>query len=212
MIIDDHPLFRLALRQALGTIDCINELIEANNFTTAFNILTQTNNVSLVVLDLLLPDTKGYEALITLRRQCASLPIVIISSSEDPSVIQRCIAYGALGYLPKNLSLPEISQAVIAVLNGDIWVPPEIQDRFRKLESDEESLIQRITSLTPTQLRVFMAIADGFLNKQIAYEFNISETTVKTHVSQILRKLNVNTRTQAVLLAQKLKIELPNIN
>ena len=157
------------------------------------------------MLDLYLPDVHGFSGLLQIKRNMPYLPVVVISACDDPDVIRRAVHYGASGFIPKTLSLDEISLAIEAVMEGDIWVPEGVDLDAPLSEGADEC---DFSSLTPTQLKVLVMLKNGLLNKQIAYDMSISEATVKAHITAIFKKLNVRSRTQAALAAQAL--DLPN--
>jgi DNA-binding NarL/FixJ family response regulator len=139
-----------------------------------------------------------------LRAQYPSLPIVIVSANDDPTVIRRCMEFGASGFIPKTLGIEALRAAIARVLQGEIWTPPDV-DLSRQSDAETAATIGRLATLTPQQVRVLMMLSGGLLNKQIAYELGVSEATVKAHVSAILQKLGVESRTQAVIAAGKIE-------
>jgi len=129
---------------------------------------------------------------------------VVVSANDDPAVIRRCMDFGASGFIPKTLGIDQIRKAIEAVLEGGVWTPPDI-DLAAKGDDDSAAMLARLSSLTPQQVRVLMMLSEGLLNKQIAYELSVSEATVKAHVSAILQKLGVESRTQAVIAAARIE-------
>lgn len=198
VIADDHPLFRGALKQALSTIGTQPEILEAGNFADTKAIVSEHEDVDLVLLDLTMPGASGLSGLVAIRAINSTVPIVVVSARDDLETIRRAIELGASGFISKSSSMDEIRGAVDTVLGGGISAP---EDAELGVESDPEisDLIQRLRTLTPQQSRVLNMLADGLLNKQIAYELNVSEATIKAHVSAVLQKLNVDSRTQAVI-------------
>ncbi len=176
---------------------------EASGLDELNGLLAQERDVDLLLLDLAMPGAQGFSGLIYLRAQFPDVPIVIVSASEEPVVIRRAVEFGASGFIPKSLDTDGIGNAIRTVLSGDIWAPPDVD-----LEAAEDrelvDLVRRIGRLTPQQMRVLMMLSEGLLNKQIAYELSVSEATVKAHVSAILQKLGVDSRTQAVIAASKI--------
>ena len=146
----------------------------------------------------------GFIGLMMLRSAHPAIPVVVVSASEDPATIQRSIDYGASGFVPKSAPIGEVGAAIQAVLDGQVWVPGGIGS-----DEAETAMAERVVNLTPQQMRVFAGMAEGRLNKQIAWEMSISEQTVKDHVSAILRKLGATNRTQAILLASQLALRPP---
>lgn len=203
IIADDHPLFREALRRALETILPSASVAECAGLDPLGEELTRSREVDLVLLDLTMPGVQGFSGLIYLRAQFPEIPIVIVSASEDPVVIRRAVGFGASGFIPKSLDLDGIGNAVRTVLSGDVWVPPDV-DLDAGEDQEISDLVRRLGRLTPQQMRVLMMLSEGLLNKQIAYELAVSEATVKAHVSAILQKLGVDSRTQAVIAASRI--------
>ena len=153
-----------------------------------------------------MPGVSGFSALAWIRSNHESLPTVIVSASEDAGVIRRAIQHGASGFIPKSSPITVLEAGIQAVLDGEIWVPAGVDLRNDQLDSEEAQIAKAVSSLTPHQFRVLMMLGEGLLNKQIAYQLDVSEATIKAHVTAILRNLHVNNRTQAVLAAQRLQI------
>ncbi|WP_232366412.1 response regulator [Aliidiomarina halalkaliphila] len=210
IIADDHPLFRSALRQALANT-LGSDVLEAENFPDLLALLQQQRQVELLFLDLNMPGNRGLTGLTTIRNQFPDILVLIVSANEDIDVIQRAIDYGASAYIPKSAPLPTLMLAVEAVLDGDSWLPEHLLDTVTETsQSQYRDFAHRLEQLTPQQFKVLAGIADGKLNKQIAYELDVQETTIKQHVSAILRKLGVINRTQAgVIFHDMLKVDDP---
>ena len=202
VIVDDHPLFRGALKQALSTSIESAEIIEAGSLDDLIALLGQGSAIDLVLLDLAMPGVQGLSSLLYLRADHPEIPVVIVSASEDAGTIRRSIEFGASGYIPKSQPVEQIRLAVGQVLAGAIWLPPDIDIG----QSDKASggVVARLATLTPQQVRVLMMLGEGLLNKQIAYRLTVSEATIKAHVSAILQKLGVDSRTQAVIAINKI--------
>lgn len=205
IIADDHPLFRDALKMAVSGKFTTAEVLEAAIFDDVAAHLEQDDDVDLVLLDLNMPGVRGFSGLMYLRAQYAHVPVVVVSATESPVVIQRCLDFGASGFIPKSLSQDDMRNAISDVLAGKTTLPKDFTPGEHK-ESENEELLARLASLTPQQVRVLMMLSEGLLNKQIAYELEVSEATVKAHVSAILQKLNVESRTQAVIVANKIEV------
>lgn len=203
LIADDHPLFRGALRQALLSALPGTRLSEAGSFEEMARSLSQGADADLILLDLTMPGVQGFSGLLFLRADYPQVPVMVVSANDDPGVVKRCIEFGALGFMPKTLEAEQMAVAVQSVLDGNVWVPAGI-DLNAPQDSETASTIKRLMTLTPQQVRVLMMLSEGLLNKQIAYELTVSEATVKAHVSAILQKLGVDSRTQAVILASKI--------
>ncbi len=204
LIADDHPLFRGALRQAVYGLFERVEIGEAGSFEEVTEFLERGGEVDLILLDLRMPGVRGFSGLMYLRAQYPALPIVVVSANDDPAVIRRCMEFGASGFIPKTLGVEALRAAVARVLQGELWTPPDV-DLAAGSDAQTAAMIARLATLTPQQVRVLMMLSGGLLNKQIAYELGVSEATVKAHVSAILQKLGVESRTQAVIAAGKIE-------
>lgn len=202
IIVDDHPLFRAALKQTLAGGDPSVDVEEAGDLAELNAALEADRDCDLVLLDLNMPGVRGFSGLLLLRAQYPDVPVAIISAVEDSGVIRRAFELGASGYLHKSIGPPEIRRAIETVLSGEVFVPEDIDIASG---DDHSALMRRLSSLTPQQVRVLMMLSDGLMNKQIAYELSISEATVKAHVSAILQKLDVDSRTQAVIAAARIE-------
>jgi DNA-binding NarL/FixJ family response regulator len=200
LIVDDHGLIRDGLRAVLEGSFPGCRIAEAASFAEALDRLEAMPNPDIVLLDLNIPDVSRFSALEQLRSDFPSLPVVMVSGSYDRVTVRDALAAGAAGFLPKTLDRAMILDAIGQVLAGEIYVPAEIQSDPLADEEDEK-IRKLIDSLTPQQRVVLGHLVAGRLNKQIAHELDISMTTVKAHVSAILCKLNVFSRTQAVILA-----------
>ena len=200
VIADDHPLYRGALQQTIATLVPQATVIDVGTFDDAVAVLAEKGGVDLVLLDLAIPGAQRLSGLVYLRAQYPGTPVVIVSGNDDRAVIRSCMDCGASGFIPKSLGVASIGEAVRSVLAGNTWVPPDI-DLSTAGDAAVGDAARRLSRLTPQQLRVLMMLTEGLLNKQIAYELSVSEATVKAHVSAILQKLGVESRTQAVILA-----------
>ena len=203
IIADDHPLFRDALRGALAKAVLSCQVEEAGAFDALTSLLEQDGEVDLVLLDLSMPGVSGFSGLIYLRSQFPAVPVVIVSASDDAETVRRSLEFGASGFIPKRCGVEVLREAIAKVLAGDVWVPADI-DLTALSDPETAKLRDRLATLTPQQVRVLMMLSEGLLNKQIAYELKVSEATIKAHVSAILQKLNVESRTQAVIVAARI--------
>jgi len=203
VIADDHPLFRDALEQTIsGALENL-EIHQAGSLDSVISILEGPDDFDLILLDLKMPGVLGFSGLIFLRAQFPTIPVVVVSASEEAIVVRRIMELGASGFIPKSASMEDMQQAVKTILLGEVWVPSNI-DLDQGKPDENSDLALRMTTLTPRQMRVLMMLRDGLLNKQIAFKLDVSEATVKAHVSAILQKLNVDSRTQAVIAAAKI--------
>ena len=203
VVADDHPLFRDALRQAVATVVATAQVDEAGSFEELTALLDRESDVDLILLDLSMPGISGFSGLIYLRAQFPAIPVVIVSASDDAATIRRSMDFGASGFIPKRFGVETLREAIGKVMNGDVWVPADV-DLTAAADPDMTKLRDRLVTLTPQQVRVLMMLSEGLLNKQIAYELGVSEATIKAHVSAILQKLGVESRTQAVIAAAKI--------
>ncbi|MDX2264829.1 MAG: response regulator transcription factor [Hyphomicrobiales bacterium] len=202
VIVDDHPLFRGALKHTLEKNFGDVRISEGGSLED-LSALMDASAVDLVLLDLNMPGVRGFSGLLYLRTRSPEIPVVVVSGNENPAVIRRCLAYGASGYIPKTLSIDDIKDAVSHVLDGKVWAPPGVDATAEPHPAPD--FAAKLASLTPQQMRVLMMLGEGLLNKQIAFQLGVSEATVKAHVSAILSKLEVDSRTQAVIAVNKIE-------
>lgn len=202
MIADDHPLFRGAMREAISGLLEKVDITEAGTFDDVVELLS--GDVDLVLLDLAMPGVRGFSGLMYMRAQYPSVPVIVVSANDDPAAIRRCMEFGASGFIPKTLGVDTMRAAISRVLSGGVWTPPDV-DLSAGADFEAAELMGRMASLTAQQVRVLMMLSEGLLNKQIAYQLGVSEATVKAHVSAILQKLGVESRTQAVIAAAKIE-------
>ena len=207
LIADDHPLFREALKGTLSTKFTDLEVFESENFDTTLQVLSEQEDLDILLLDLHMPGNGDLYGLIRIREDYPSLPIAVVSGSEDINVVSKVMAYGAMGFIPKSSSSDDIAMAINHILEGDVWLPSELKDKVSDVDGEDKEIAAQVASLTPQQYKVLQYLHEGLLNKQIAYELHISEATVKAHITAIFRKLGVYNRTQAVLIASKLQLE-----
>ena len=210
IVADDHPLFRTAIKEALEAEQGGTTFLEANSFESLQQLVDEQQEVDLVLLDLHMPGVSGFAGLVYLCKRYPSVPVVIISANEDPVVIRRALEHGAAGFIPKSSSIDTITQAISAILMGEIWAPAAQEDSSVGRTASELELAERMAQLTPQQFKVLMMMSQGLLNKQIAFELGVSEATIKAHVTAIMNKLGVTNRTQAVLAANQLAVNNPN--
>ena len=204
VIADDHPLFRGALREAVSGLLEQVDIAEAGTFDEVAELLERGGDVDLVLLDLAMPGVRGFSGLMYMRAQYPSVPVIVVSANDDPAAIRRCMEFGASGFIPKTLGVDAMRAAISRILSGGVWTPPDV-DLSAGSDAEAAELMARMATLTPQQVRVLMMLSEGLLNKQIAYQLGVSEATVKAHVSAILQKLGVESRTQAVIAAAKIE-------
>ncbi|MGA7439515.1 MAG: response regulator transcription factor [Luteibacter sp.] len=207
LIADDHPLFRDALQRAVLAALPDATVHTADSVPALFALIETLPDADLLLMDLHMPGARGYSALAHIRGQYPGLPTIVVSGHEEAQVARRALAHGASAYIPKSAAVDDIVEAVRTVLDGDVWLPHQLMGGTVELKADEADVAARIASLTPQQFRVLNMIAEGLLNKQIAYDLGVSEATVKAHMTAIMRKLGVSNRTQVALAASHLDVE-----
>lgn len=208
LIVDDHPLFLEALQRAIKSAMPDATTAEADSIEAAKAELQGKARFDIVLLDLNMPGVRGFDGLLELRGLYPKVPIVVVSALEDPRIIHEAMSCGAAGYIAKSVNRDELASSLRVAMEGSVtlpkgYSPPEPAER----SGGKSDLMQRLQTLTPKQLSVLKMLRQGLLNKQIAHELKIEETTVKAHVSEILRKLDVASRTQAVIEAQKIDFD-----
>ena len=203
LIADDHPLFRSALRHVIESLFAEQQIFEAGSLDEALALVTGRDlDLDVIMLDLRMPGSEGFSGLIALRSAVPDVPIIVVSASSSPEIMRDAIVYGAAGFIPKSFCKDEIADGVRRVINSEVFLPADTSDAERA--DWRAPLRDRMASLTPGELRVLQLVACGKSNKIIAYELGIKESTVKAHITSILRKLRVHSRTQAVIAAREL--------
>lgn len=208
LIADDHPLYRDALKGALSMAFSDLNILESGDLNSSVSTL-QSNDVDLLLLDLHMPGSSDLFGFLHIQKTFPDLPIAVVSGTEDVSLISKIVGLGAMGFIPKTASASEIKDAVTNMLEGDVWVPETLRQQIQDVDETFSALAENVASLTPSQYKVLCYMRDGLLNKQIGYNLDVAEATVKAHVTAIFRKLGINNRTQAVLIASELQLEPP---
>lgn len=212
LIADDHPLFRDAIKSIIVESFSGYELLETSNLDDAIALVDDNPDTDLILLDLNMPGMDGLTGIVKMRNHAPEIPLGIISAEEDKSIVLQAAGYGAVGFIPKSTTRETITRAIEQILAGQVYLPADIirsnpgesvANTSKQFEIDMKS----ISYLTRKQLQVFEQMAKGNSNKQIAYDMNIAETTVKAHVSAILHKLKVKNRIQAVLCASNIDFD-----
>ncbi len=206
LVADDHPLFREALSGALTPHFEGADIVEADSLDSALTVLASGNEVDLILLDLNMPGGEYFNGLISIKEAYPMIPVAVISAAESVEVVAQVMSLGAQGFIPKSTPTKDIADAIMLIQNGNNWLPQGMQEELEKVDDDLKLLLQRFRELTPKQIQVLSYLRAGLMNKQIAHEMNVTEATIKAHISAILRKLEINTRTQAVLLMDKLQV------
>jgi DNA-binding NarL/FixJ family response regulator len=192
------------MREAISGLLKEVDIAEAGTFDDVVELLERGSEVDLVLLDLTMPGVRGFSGLMYMRAQYPGVPVIVVSANDDPAAIRRCMEFGASGFIPKTLGVEAMRGAISRILSGGVWTPPDV-DLSAGSDAETAALMARLATLTPQQVRVLMMLSEGLLNKQIAYQLGVSEATVKAHVSAILQKLGVESRTQAVIAAAKIE-------
>jgi DNA-binding NarL/FixJ family response regulator len=207
IIVDDHPLYRAALRAAIAGACPAGRFHEADSVAAMLENLEHAPGADLLLLDLNLPGAHGFSALAYVRGTYPQLPVLVVSATDDASTVHQSLAFGAQGFLSKSANAASICNCVRAVLRGELVVPEDYEaPRAQATDAAALDVAERLAELTPQQFRVFSMLCSGRLNKQIAHELQVTEATVKAHMTAIMRKLGAANRTQAVLFAARLMI------
>lgn len=202
LIVDDHPLFCDALALTLSGLVGIDRIEAVGTLQAALARLEQgAERPDVIVLDLNLPDVNGLDGVVRLRRAAPELPIVVVSSLDELKLVRAVLRAGVNAFVPKNADREEFRAAFAAIARGEIHASPMALEPSPPSPSEEA--VSRLALLTRQQAKILQLVSAGLMNKQIAYELSIAETTVKAHVTAIMRKLGVQTRMQAVLYAQE---------
>lgn len=204
LIADDHPLFRQAIAMAAERAAPGCRLIEASTLDDAARKAASTDDLVLILLDLKMPGASGFSGVAMLHSEQPQVPILVVSSAEGQSVPIEAQRFGAVGFIGKDRDLEEMESAIADALAGKALPVPPLA------ANDVDEMADKVSQLTPTQLRVLLGVLDGRLNKQIAYDLNITEATVKAHMTAVMTKLGVQNRTQAALAARALGIGVQN--
>lgn len=216
LAVDDHPLIRDALRQVLKVLDPALDLLTAANAQETLIAVAENPDLNLVLLDLSLPDANGFEVLHQLREQHAGMPVVVLSATDDAASVMRALDDGAMGFIPKTSSNDVLLGALRLVLAGGVYLPTDVLRQSTAPHPHppadpgvaQPEVTYRDLGLTERQGQVLSLLVQGKPNKLICRALNLAEGTIKTHISAILRSLNVNNRTQAVIAVGKLGLKL----
>jgi DNA-binding NarL/FixJ family response regulator len=205
LIVDDHPVLRDGLAALLAQAGPDTAVLQARDAQEGLALVESHPDLDLIILDLAMPGMKGLQALTEFGRKRPDLPVIVLSSSEDPRDVRQALASGALGYVPKSASQQVLLSAVRLVLNGDLYIPPLIL-------GEPSSAIERKSDgagrnsgrlLTTRQVEILVLLSEGKPNKTIAATLTLSEKTVKAHISAIFKTLNVVNRTQAAVAGRE---------
>ncbi len=211
IIADDHPLFRDALKQGVAESLGNPEIIACGSFAELQRAIVHHDDCDLILLDLHMPGAVGFSTLHFLGLRCPDIPVAMVSANEEPEIIARAVDHGASGFIPKSSDISVIVAAIEEILNGKVWLPRDVQAHIEEVQQRSSEIADKLSSLTPSQFRVLMMLVDGRKNKEIADEVCVTEATIKAHLTEIFRKLDVTNRTQAAMVAKThLEVEDPN--
>ena len=205
LIADDHPLFREALISALRPLFDNVEIIQSDSLDSTLEALQQNSDFDLILLDLNMPGCDSFYGLIRVSQDYPDVPVAVISASDSVEVVSKVMNIGAKGFIPKATPTHIIADALKQIMDGNNWLPEGMQTCIEP-DAPVVDIAKLVGELTPKQFKVLQLLQNGLLNKQIAFNLNITEATVKAHISAVFRKINVHTRTQAVLLLKNLDI------
>lgn len=208
LVADDHPLFRQALIGSLKPRFDSVTILESDSLDSTLAALQSNSDIELILLDLTMPGCENFYGVIRISSDFPHIPIAVVSASDSMEVISQVVGFGAKVFISKASPSEFIAEAIHKVLDGEVWLPDGVKEKLEKVSDESKDIAQKVAELTPKQFQVLKLLQDGMLNKQIAYELNVTEATVKAHISAIFRKFGVNTRTQAVLLVEKLQHDL----
>lgn len=206
LIADDHPLFREALQAALNPFFDDMKIIESDSLSTTLKAIKNHPEIDLILLDLNMPGSDNYYGLTSVIDKSANTPVIVVSASDNEESVNIAMHYGARGYIPKTFNSRKMAHVIMTVLDGGIFIPEKYIDKIGVNAPDLMTSIEYVKGLTPKQLRVLRCLKEGKMNKQIAEELFVTEATVKAHISSIFKKFNVSSRTQVVLLVDKIDL------
>lgn len=213
LVADDHPMFREALASTLKSLDDRMSILESGSFGEAVERVAAGADIDLILLDLRMPGMNGVKGVRSLRVRRPDIPVAVVSALSDSYVMRECFEAGAVAYIPKSLSRDAVIAAIATILDGGTYAPTEGMGTGTGVQDSADGVLDdavrcRFELLTNQQRKVLELMSEGKLNKQIAYIIDVQITTVKAHVSSLLQKLGVSSRTQAVILYQKYRRSL----
>jgi DNA-binding NarL/FixJ family response regulator len=206
LIADDHPLFREALQAALNPFFDGMKIIESDSLSSTLKAIKNHPEIDLILLDLNMPGSDNYYGLTSVIDKAANTPIIVVTASDNEESVNIAMHLGARGYIPKTFNSRKMAHAIMTVLDGGKFIPEKYIDKIGVNAPDLMTSIEHVKGLTPKQLRVLRCLKEGKMNKQIAEELFVTEATVKAHISAIFKKFNVSSRTQVVLLVDKIDL------
>lgn len=206
LIADDHPLFREALQAALNPFFDDMKIIESDSLPSTLKAIKNHPEIDLILLDLNMPGSDNYYGLTSVIDKAANTPIIVVTASDNEESVNIAMHFGARGYIPKTFNSRKMAHVIMTVLDGGKFIPEKYIDKVGVNAPDLLTSIEHVKGLTPKQLRVLRCLKEGKMNKQIAEELFVTEATVKAHISAIFKKFNVSSRTQVVLLVDKIDL------
>ena len=209
LIADDHPLYRDALRISLASRLPDTQILEACDMSTTLEQLQHNPEIDLLLLDLHMPGSDDLFGLLHIRKLHPDIPVAVVSGLEQVEIASKVMDAGAMGFIPKTTPAEQLVDVIDQMMMGETWVPERMEGQMGEMDAEFSALADKVATLTPAQYRVLCLLREGLLNKQIGYQLGIAEKTVKTHITSVLRKLEITNRTQAVLIANQLKLEPP---
>lgn len=207
LIADDHPLYRVALQGALEPHFTGVTYLESDSFNSTLQELRQQRNVSLLLLDLSMPGCENFYGLLRIRQTFPELPIVVVSASDELDVIAQVMNYGANGFIPKVTATAIMVDAVRQVLDKKTWLPEGVAEQLDDVNNETLSIAKKLQGLTPKQFQVLRLVKQGMMNREIADTLNVTEATVKAHISMLFKRLDVRSRTQILVAVEKLQLD-----
>ncbi|MFC3121793.1 LuxR C-terminal-related transcriptional regulator [Agaribacter flavus] len=207
LIADDHPLYREALKAALKTEFDRVTYLESDSFNSTINVIRNNRRLNLLLLDLNMPGCDNFYGLLRIKQTYPDLPIAVVSATDSIDVISQVLEFGADAFIPKTTPTSDLIVALKTVLDGDKWLPAHIEKELVEVNSDTLEIAHQVKELTPKQFQVLRFIKQGLMNKHIADELNVTEATVKAHISMIFKRLNVKSRTQILVAIEKLQLD-----
>lgn len=209
LVADDHPLFRSALQQVIGQLYPGASLHEAASVAELQTQVEQHPELDLLLLDLHMPGALGFSALSWFIGHKPETPVIMVSANSHPETVRRAIDHGAAGFLSKSSDVNDMGDCVAQVMAGARGLHPGLDATASGASLHSLDVADALATLTPQQFRVASMLVEGLLNKQIAYELDVKEATIKAHMTEIFRKLGVHSRTQAVLALGSLSVDIP---
>jgi DNA-binding NarL/FixJ family response regulator len=207
LVADDHPLFREALTAALQNNFEKARYFESDSLDSTVAVLNKHRSMSIILLDLNMPGCENFYGLLRVRQRFPDIPVAIVSGTDTISIVSQAMEFGAAAFIPKTTKTSDVVEAIKVVIKGETWLPAKLKDCVAHVQNDIIDVAEQVRGLTPKQFRVLRLVRKGLMNKQIAQELNVTEATVKAHISSIFKQFNVKSRTQMLIKIDKLQLE-----